>query len=263
MAFHQELAVAIEAAERAGQIIRTEYDLFTPIPDAPADISTHVDKASQEAILKHIRAAFPDDGLCAEEVTATKALGRQAADRVWVVDPIDGTRGFAKKNGEFSVMIALRAAGKPVVGVVLEPVAGRMTFAAAGGGCFVKSGDGPPAPCRVTTRTTLPEATLVQSRSKPGYATYPAKLLKPAKVIETYSAGVKLAMVARGEADLYVNTYSNFSDWDICAGDILVIEAGGTVTDLSGYPVRYGADGGAVYPIAAITDEGSPWGSPS
>ena len=69
--------------------------------------------------------------------------------------------------------------------------------------------------------------------------------LKPKKVVETYSAGVKLAMVARGEVDLYVNTYANFSDWDICAGDMLVTEAGGMVTEIAGTSVRYGTPGNA------------------
>ena len=81
---------------------------------------------------------------------------------------------------------------------------------------------------------------LVQSHAKKGETPWPVAALKPKKVVETYSAGVKLAMVARGEADLYVNTYANFSDWDICAGDILVTEAGGTVTETCRHagPVR-------------------------
>jgi 3'(2'), 5'-bisphosphate nucleotidase len=69
------------------------------------------------------------------------------------------------------------------------------------------------------------------------------KLIEPRKVVETYSAGVKLAMVARGEVDMYVNTYANFSDWDICAGHLLVTEAGGRVTELSGDSIRYGTPG--------------------
>ena len=67
--------------------------------------------------------------------------------------------------------------------------------------------------------------------------------LSPKKVRETHSAGVKLALVARGEVDLYVNHYPNFHDWDICAGHILVEEAGGTVTTLRGQPIRYGSSG--------------------
>jgi 3'(2'), 5'-bisphosphate nucleotidase len=84
---------------------------------------------------------------------------------------------------------------------------------------------------------------LVQSHAKKGETPWPVAALKPRRVVETYSAGLKLAMVARGEVDLYVNTYANFSDWDICAGDVLVTEAGGAATEISGTPLRYGTPG--------------------
>jgi 3'(2'), 5'-bisphosphate nucleotidase len=81
---------------------------------------------------------------------------------------------------------------------------------------------------------------VVQSHAKTGETPWPVAAIKPRQVIETYSAGVKLAMVARGEADIYVNNYANFSDWDICAGHLLVTEAGGHVSEISGRPIRYG-----------------------
>src|SRR5207253_2761919 len=107
--FIVELTAALEAAARAGEYIRREYERFVPIPDAPADISTDIDRGSQEMILKFLQDRFPADGLCAEENTAMKSAG--TSSRVWVVDPIDGTRGFARKNGEFSVMIGLTVKG--------------------------------------------------------------------------------------------------------------------------------------------------------
>jgi 3'(2'), 5'-bisphosphate nucleotidase len=161
------------------------------------------------------------------------------------VDPIDGTRGFARKNGEFSVMIGLVEDDRVVVGVVAEPVLSRVTYAALGNGCWVRTGHEPPARCSVTKTDALADAVLVQSHAKRGETPWPVAALKPHKVVETYSAGLKLAMVARGEVDLYVNTYPNFSDWDICAGDLLVTEAGGTVTEIAGAPVRYGTPGNA------------------
>jgi 3'(2'), 5'-bisphosphate nucleotidase len=84
---------------------------------------------------------------------------------------------------------------------------------------------------------------LIQSHSKPGRASWPVEAIKPARVLETYSAGVKLARVARGEADVYVNTYPEFHDWDIAAGHLLVTEAGGSVTGLGGETLRYGEPG--------------------
>jgi 3'(2'), 5'-bisphosphate nucleotidase len=239
--FDAELAAALEAAGRAGELVRREYETFAAIPDAPASISTHVDKASQELILGYVRDRFPADGLCAEEATPALEGATRTGRRVWVVDPIDGTRGFARKTGQFSVMIGLLVEGRPVVGVVLEPAAGRVTYARLGGECWVMLGDSPPARCRVSDRATAAECVLVQSWSKPGRESRPVAAVRPARVVETYSGGVKLACVARGEADVYANTYETFYDWDVCAGHILVTEAGGRVTDLDGGPITYQA----------------------
>jgi 3'(2'), 5'-bisphosphate nucleotidase len=128
--------------------------------------------------------------------------------------------------------------------VVLEPASGRLTYAVRGGGCWRRDGDGEAVACRVSATRDLAAATLVQSRSrKPNVPTGPVAAVKPAHVRETYSAGIKLALVARGEVDIYVNTYAAFHDWDICAGHVLVEEAGGTVTGLRGEELRYGTPG--------------------
>jgi 3'(2'), 5'-bisphosphate nucleotidase len=245
MDYAKELDVALEAAAKAAAYLRGAYEAFTPIPNATASISTDADRTSQDLILSHLTAAFPDDAFAAEEGTTAPAPTDRDGARLWVVDPIDGTRGFAMKNGEFSVMIGLVVRGRVVVGVVSEPASGRVTYARFGHGCWVRDGDALPTACHVTHTTKLTDAVLVQSHAKKGETPWPVAALKPRKVVETYSAGVKLAMVARGEADVYVNTYTNFSDWDICAGDLLVTEAGGQVTEIAGTPVRYGTPGNA------------------
>ncbi len=237
-----ELQVALDAATIAGDYIRAEYEKFVPIPNAPANISTEIDRGSQDLILHFLAKNFPNDGLCAEEGNASKT-GASANGRMWVVDPIDGTRGFAMKNGEFSVMIGLTIDGAAVAGVLLEPTTMTYTYASLGAGCWTKIGNGEPRKCAVRTESELTRSTLVQSHSRPGVLSPPAAMLAPAKVLEMYSAGVKMAVVARGEADIYVNTYNNFSDWDICAGHILVTEAGGVVSGLRGDEIRYGGAG--------------------
>jgi 3'(2'), 5'-bisphosphate nucleotidase len=240
MSFDRELSIALEAADRASDLVRREYQSFVAVPDAPASISTHVDKASQELILRYLRGRFPDDALCAEESIAGFENVPRRGPRTWVVDPIDGTRGFARKVGQFSVMIGLLVHGRPVVGVVAEPAQNRMTYARHGGGCWSHTSDATAMRCRVSRRA-LAEYVLVQSWSKPGQTSAPMARIKPARVVETYSGGVKLAMVARGEVDVYPNTYETFFDWDICAGHILVVEAGGLVTDLAGGEIVYQA----------------------
>lgn len=242
--FDQELATALNAARDAGRYLLDAYARFQAIPDAPADISTDADRRSQEIILAAIRAAHPDDALCAEESTATLAGAAHTGGRLWIVDPIDGTRGFARKNGEFSVMIGFVANGQIGAGVVYQPAAGRLTYATHGGGCWRRDGDGEPVACRVTAVRELAQCTLTQSRSRtPGKRSKWAEALGPARVVESYSAGIKLALVARGEADVYLNTYEAFHDWDICAGHILVSEAGGRVSGTGGQELRYGLPG--------------------
>jgi 3'(2'), 5'-bisphosphate nucleotidase len=245
MPYEQELEAALEAAEQAGRHVRAAYEAFEAIPDARADITTDADRQAQEIILRHLHARFPGDALCAEEQTPTLAGSPHSGARLWIVDPIDGTRGFAQKNGEFSVMVAFIEEGKVAVGVVLEPATDGLTYAVRGGGCWCRGPSAPVArPCRVSPTRELAEALLVQSHSRnPAVPTRQAELLLPAKVEETHSAGVKLARVARGEADLYVNHYTNFHDWDIAAGHILVEEAGGSVTGLKGQTIQYGTPG--------------------
>jgi 3'(2'), 5'-bisphosphate nucleotidase len=242
MKYERELEVAGEAARRAGEALLADYAAFQVIPDAPASISTDADRKSQEIILTFLHEEFPEDALCAEEETATLATARHTGARLWVVDPIDGTRGFARKNGEFSVMIAFVERGRIGAGLVYEPVSGRWTYAWRNGGCW-QWDEYSDRQCQVSGVRELASATLVQSRSSSKRPSPRTEALHPAKIVETYSAGIKLALVARGEADLYVNTYDKFHDWDICAGHILVEEAGGRVTGLLGQELRYGLPG--------------------
>lgn len=245
MTYTHELQAALAAVAQAGQAVLERYATFTAIADAPADITTVADHEAQEIILRLLHERYPADGFCAEEATPAVAAAPTTAARVWVVDPIDGTRGFARKNGEFSLMVALLDQGQAVLGVVAEPARQRLTYAVLGQGCWQRDGAArAETRCHVTTTADLAAATLTQSHSRAGAP--PSRelaALRPARVVETYSAGIKLALVARGEADLYLNTYEGFHDWDICAGDILVTEAGGRVTGLGGQTLLYGTPG--------------------
>src|SRR5713226_2114177 len=135
MPYELELKIALEAAERGGTLILDHYARFQVIPDALADISTDTDRQSQALILQHIHQAFPGDALRAEEAQAVLAGVADTGGRLWIVDPIDGTRGFARKNGEFSVMVAFVDQGMPAVGVVAEPAQQRLTYAVRDAGC--------------------------------------------------------------------------------------------------------------------------------
>jgi 3'(2'), 5'-bisphosphate nucleotidase len=241
MPYEHELQAALEAARLAGRRIMEIFATFTAIPDAQVNITTQADFDSQELILLALSARYPADGFVAEEKTPTLAILPREGQRRWVIDPIDGTRGFAQKSDEFSVMIGLVEGPEVVVGVVLEPAKARITYATRGGGCWRLDGQATALPCRVTSNAQLDAIVLTQSHSRPGVVTRQVTALAPKVVRETHSAGVKLALVARGEVDLYVNHYPNFHDWDICAGHVLVEEAGGRVTTLRGQAIRYGS----------------------
>src|SRR5262249_41804274 len=152
MPYETELGVALIAVRLAGQAIMEDYARFKVVPDAPASITTDTDRRSQEIVLQCLKKAFPTDGFCAEEVTDTLAQAAQTGARLWIVDPIDGTRGFARKNGEFSIMVALVDREQIAVGVVSESARGRLTYATHGGGCWRRDGvDATLQSCRVTT----------------------------------------------------------------------------------------------------------------
>jgi len=242
--YARELELVLETIRRAGEEILRRYRSFERIEDAPADISTEADKASQEMILESLHRAFPGDGLCAEEASDRFATEAGGAARFWVVDPIDGTRGFARKNGEFSIMIGLVEDGRAVLGAVHEPAIDRVTYAIRGGGCRVRQPfDAQPRTCAVTATQGTP-ALLTMSRSQGEEGERKMLAAFGAKAAtQTYSAGIKLAQVARGEADLYLGDYLTLHDWDVAAGHILVEEAGGRVTNIEGDSIVYDGSG--------------------
>ena len=240
------LAAVSAAAREAGSVAMARWrGEFRSWDKVPGHVVCELDLELDALLRDRLRAIDGDAGWLSEETADT--ADRLERSRVWVVDPIDGTRGFAMKNGEFSIMVGLTRGDRVVLGVVVEPVVERVTYAVEGQGCYVRTGDGDPVRCRVTAVADLSEAVLTQSHSKRGAPPKAVVVaLKPARLAEMYSAGVKLALVARGEADLYVNDYLNFHDWDICAGEILVTEAGGTVTLFDGGPVVYGGKGSPI-----------------
>lgn len=233
------LAVIHEALQAAGAEVMRRYASFEKIEDAPADISTDADRASQEVILQIISRAFPEDALCGEEATPTLEQATRLGSRLWIVDPIDGTRGFARKNGEFSIMIGFAVDGIVQAGGVLEPAIKRKTYAERGAGCYVQVGDAAPVRCQVSETADRPTR-ISMSRSQKGEAADQLVAAFAAQAaVQTYSAGIKLAQVARGETDLYLGDYLTLKDWDVCAGHILVEEAGGQVSNIDGLPIRY------------------------
>ena len=235
------LRAVADIARRAGALILEVYATdFAVRGKADTSPVTEADERAEQLIVPALRALDPAVPVVAEEAVAagdSPAVG----DWFWLVDPLDGTREFINRNGEFTVNIALVHRGRPVLGVVLAPALGRLFAGAAKQGAYLEEGG--------TTRSIrcrpVPDAgfTVVASRSHGDAAALDA-FLAGRRVAALANAGssLKLCLVAAGEADLYPRL-GRTMEWDIAAGHAVLAAAGGQVTTLDGAPLRYGKAG--------------------
>jgi myo-inositol-1(or 4)-monophosphatase len=234
--FGHELEVALAAASEAAAILMRHFagpsESWEKSKDNPV---THADLEADRAIGAHLRRAFPEDGMLSEE-TASKA-SRPACRRAWIIDPMDGTKEFVARIPEFAVSIALAEEGEPVAGVVLNPAAGVAVLASRGGGAWRASwagGEiGPTTRVAVSRCSRLSEAVVIASRTEisRGQLEPYAKWFREVRPMG--SIAWKLACVASGHGDLNVSLAPK-SEWDVCAGDLLVREAGGVYLSFDG-----------------------------
>jgi len=223
----RELETARGAALAAGEILKRHwrdrgFEVSHKSKDNPV---TTADLEADHKLKGILHGGFPEYGWLSEETADDAArLGRE---RVWIVDPLDGTKEFIKGVPEFVVAIALVERGAPVLGVTYNPIKHELFTAAQGMGCHL---DG--APVRVTSTSTLAQATVLASRSETSRGEW-KKYEGGMKVNPIGSVAYKLALVAAGRADATF-TSSPKSEWDIASGAALIIEAGGRITDVDG-----------------------------
>ena len=226
---------------RAGDLIMAIYATdFSVQGKADASPVTAADEAAEALIVPALQALTPGLPIVAEEAMAAgdKPL---LGDWFWLVDPLDGTKEFISRNGEFTVNIALVHRGAPVLGVVLAPALGRLFAGVLGQGAYVEDqGVRRQIQCRAVPDQGL---TVVASRSH-GDAAALDTFLAGRRVAALANAGssLKLCLVAAGEADLYPRL-GRTMEWDIAAGHAVLRSAGGKVTDLQGAALRYGKPG--------------------
>ncbi len=230
-AFARERELAERAARVAGAIVSRWYERGGGVAEkGPDNPVTGADLEANACIRALVAAAFPDDGWLSEETAdSTERLRKR---RVWVVDPLDGTKEFIQHIPEFCVSIALVEDARPVVAVEYNPVADRLYAAVRGQGTTVNG-----APAHVSRTARVPDALVLASRSEDQRGEWDAfKGLVRVKL--TGSVAYKLAELAAGAGDATF-TLTPKNEWDICAGSLLVEEAGGRVTDLHGAPLRF------------------------
>ena len=223
----EELKICMEACRAAGEILLRYYGGNYDLSDkGEGNPVTSADLEADACLKKILLGAYPEYGWLSEE-TADDAR-RLQKQRVWIVDPMDGTKEFVQQIPEFAVSIALVEGGIPVVGAIFNPAAAELLVATEGGGTFL---NGKRVYC--TESNHLTDATLIVSRSEEKRGEVAPFQDKVAEVKAVGSVAYKLAQVAAGMGDLNVSVQPK-NEWDVCAGDLLVREAGGEMLDLEG-----------------------------
>lgn len=234
------LQTLVRIVEAAGEVVMRHYEAGcdarmksdrSPVTDA--------DEEAERLILKELALAFPSVPVVAEEEAAAGRIS-EVGSRFFLVDPVDGTKEFLKRGGEFTVNIGEILDGEPVSGVVLAPAIGRLFAGSVGEGAFERSGG--------TTRAIAARApaadglVAVSSRSHPDPKTNELLRTLPIKGHTNAGSSLKFCLVAAGEADIYPRAGETM-EWDTAAGHAVLKAAGGKVTNWDGTPFRYGKPG--------------------
>ncbi len=224
-----ELDFAVEAVRSAGELILEHFGkpIEVRLKDEGSPV-TVADSVADALLRKELTQRFPADGWVSEETADNR--DRLARERVWVVDPLDGTKEFVRGLPEFAISVALVKAGMPILGIVYNPALNELYAAEKGSGTCLNG-----RRTQISGTTEFEGAHLLASRSENEFFVLLSSLLH---IRPVGSVAYKLALIAAGTADLIIS-FRPKSEWDVCAGTLLVEEAGGRVTDLTGSPLRF------------------------
>ena len=229
------LGVARRAAQEASALVRNYYGNATVSQKADTSLVTEADTDAHDLIMKRLGVTgIPI--LSEEDVEHIKT---PYPDRLWIIDPLDGTNGFIQGTDDFAVMIGLIEHGKPVLGVVHLPVGDTVYYAQHGNGAYRTESDGTTTKLSVGTRT-VPHLRAIQSinHAQP-YMLEVADMLGVRERVGIGGIGVKAGIIADDRADYFL-TLGRLGEWDVCAPEIILKEAGGVVTDRYGDALCYG-----------------------
>lgn len=234
----QELEFVSKLAREAATIVNTFYIGSSEVRYKPGDEPvTEADRSANQHIVERIRARFPEDGLLSEE--SKDDLARLDNSRVWIVDPLDGTKEFIARNGEFSIMIGLVVEGRAVLGVVQQPATSLLYAGAAGHGAYLYE-DGERIRLTASNFADIRNMTMVSSRSHRQQIVDRIRAqLNITRERVSGSAGLKVGLITRQLADLYIHPSPGCKEWDLSAPQALLEAAGGRMTDCWGNPLRY------------------------
>ena len=239
----KELEAAIELARKSGAAIMEFYKSGVKTEekigvDSFSEPVTIADRTASKIIVEGLDAEFPDDGILSEEeFDDQQRLGK---NRVWIIDPLDGTSGFVEKNGDFAVQIGLAERGTSILGVVFLPFENVLYFATYGGGAFIIEKDEQPKRLQVSEKRDF--GTMLTASSRNHRSPRMSKIVSKfglKREVQRGSVGLKIGLIARQIADLYIHLSPRTKHWDTCAPEIILREAGGEMTDLFGAKITY------------------------
>ncbi len=237
--WERELTEAIRIARGAGSILMDVYATdFSVAYKAKSDPVTEADTRANAYIVEELRAAFPSDGIVAEE--SEDQSDALEAGRCWYVDPVDGTKEFVARNGEFAVMLGLAIDGWAQVGVVFQPVTDKLYAGVVGEGATLEQ-HGKRREIRVSEVAEPRKLKLVVSRSHRNRAV--GRVVDELGIsgeTQIGSVGLKAGLIAERAADLYLHISDKSSAWDACGPEAVLRAAGGRFTDLAGNAYHYG-----------------------
>lgn len=234
----EEIEFASKLAREAATIVNTFYVGSSEVRyKSENEPVTEADRSANQHIVSQILAAYPDDGVLSEE--SKDNLIRLERERVWIIDPLDGTKEFIARNGEFSIMIGLAVRGKAVMGVVMQPDPGLLYVGAVNHGAFLHE-EGETIPLAVSDKQEVNRMIMVSSRShRQQIVDKVRKDLHITSERVSGSVGLKVGLISRQLADLYIHPSPGCKEWDICAPAALLEAAGGTITDCWGEPILF------------------------
>jgi len=240
--YYQELRLAVSIARDAGAAILELYDKpIEVLQKFDLDVRepvTLADKIANDLIVDALHTHFPDDGILAEESVDTER--RLAKRRVWMVDPLDGTNGFIDGNGDFAVQIGLAEDGGAILGVVYQPLTGLLYRAVRGQGTWIEEPNAEARQAHVSAHSELSQMRLAASRShRSPRMDRVVRALGVKQEVQRGSVGIKVGLIIEQQCDLYVHLSPRTKQWDTCAPQIILTEAGGLFSDLFGNAITY------------------------
>jgi 3'(2'), 5'-bisphosphate nucleotidase len=241
--YERELQVALGLARDAGATILQYYDVPLRVErkidaDEYTEPVTQADRDANSLIVNKLQQEFPDDGILAEESIDTER--RLTKRRVWMVDPLDGTNGFIARDGDFAVQIGLAVDGRSVLGVVYQPLPDVLYYAVEGAGTWIERKGFEAERARVSDKREISEVRLAASRNhRSPRMDAVMRALGIEEEVQRGSVGIKVGLIIERQCDVYVHLSPRTKQWDTCAPEVILHEAGGRMTDLFGGPLGY------------------------